>query len=65
MQVTAKDKGTLVKWTREYEKVNEDVPDPHAYLEFAVNITKILRVTISAHNIKITSFGSVIPKTCI
>lgn len=40
MQVTAKDKGTLVNWTLEYEKVNEDVPDPHAYLELAVNITK-------------------------
>ncbi|KAJ9708434.1 hypothetical protein PVL29_000463 [Vitis rotundifolia] len=40
-QAIPKGEGCLVIWTIEYEKkVNEDVPDPHAYLEFAVNITK-------------------------
>lgn len=43
LQVKAKDdddEGSLVKWALEYEKVNEAVPDPRAYLDFAVNVTK-------------------------
>ncbi|KAJ9708437.1 hypothetical protein PVL29_000465 [Vitis rotundifolia] len=48
LQVKAKDEGSLVKWTLEYEKVNEDVPNPDAYLEFAVNVTK----DIESHHLK-------------
>ena len=48
LQVKAKDQGSLVKWTIEYEKVNEDVPNPDAYLEFAVNVTK----DIESHHLK-------------
>lgn len=48
LQVKAKDEGSLVKWGLEYEKVNKDVPNPDAYLEFAVNVTK----DIESHYLK-------------
>ncbi|XP_052520222.1 uncharacterized protein LOC128071376 [Budorcas taxicolor] len=30
----------LVTWTFEYEKLNEDVPDPDTLMDFSVNLTK-------------------------
>ncbi|EYU31819.1 hypothetical protein MIMGU_mgv1a021736mg, partial [Erythranthe guttata] len=30
----------LVTWTLEYEKLNEDVPDPHTLMEFCLKVTK-------------------------
>ncbi|XP_034700076.1 MLP-like protein 43 [Vitis riparia] len=39
-QAIPKGEGCLVIWTIEYEKASEGGPDPHNYLEFAVNITK-------------------------
>ncbi|KAL2235106.1 UNVERIFIED_CONTAM: Kirola, partial [Sesamum indicum] len=30
----------LVTWTLEYEKLSEDVPDPHTLMEFCLNVTK-------------------------
>ncbi|KAL9148791.1 hypothetical protein ABFS82_12G066500 [Erythranthe guttata] len=30
----------LVTWTFVYEKLNEDVPDPHTLMEFCVKLTK-------------------------
>lgn len=41
VQVTPKaGEGSLVKWTIEFEKVNEDIPSPDAYLELAQKMTK-------------------------
>ncbi|KAE8694172.1 Detected protein of unknown function [Hibiscus syriacus] len=34
LSVTPKGEGSLVKWTIEYEKQNDDVPDPVEYLDF-------------------------------
>ncbi|XVF43615.1 hypothetical protein PTKIN_Ptkin02bG0054300 [Pterospermum kingtungense] len=36
------DEGSLVKITLEYEKLNENIPDPNRYLQFLVNLTKDL-----------------------
>lgn len=35
-----KGEGCLVKWTVIYEKAREDGPDPHNYMEYAVQVTK-------------------------
>ena len=40
LQVTPKGNGSLVKWTIEYEKANEEVPTPDKYFDFAVNLSK-------------------------
>uniref|UniRef100_A0A6N2KRI5 Bet v I/Major latex protein domain-containing protein n=1 Tax=Salix viminalis TaxID=40686 RepID=A0A6N2KRI5_SALVM len=41
VQVTPKDgEGSLVKWTIEFEKLNEDIPSPDAYLELVQKLTK-------------------------
>ncbi|XP_060206246.1 kirola-like isoform X1 [Lycium barbarum] len=37
----------LVLWTIEYEKQNEDVPEPFYYLQLAVNLTK----DVDAHHV--------------
>ncbi|KAJ7954248.1 MLP-like protein [Quillaja saponaria] len=48
LQVTPKGAVGLVRWSWEYEKLNDDAPEPIKYLEFLVNITK----KIEAHLIK-------------
>lgn len=40
IQVTVKDKGSLVTWSVEYEKLNESGPAPDAYLNFAMGIVE-------------------------
>ncbi|KAK6157595.1 hypothetical protein DH2020_011843 [Rehmannia glutinosa] len=30
----------LVTWTLEYEKLNEDVPDPHTLMDYLLKVTK-------------------------
>ncbi|KAF9674003.1 hypothetical protein SADUNF_Sadunf10G0082600 [Salix dunnii] len=41
VQATPKGEGScLVHWTSEYEKLNENVPDPHALLELCIHISK-------------------------
>lgn len=40
VQVSAKDGGSLVKWIIEYEKLNEKIPAPDAYLDLAAKVTK-------------------------
>ncbi|KAK4479720.1 hypothetical protein RD792_015252 [Penstemon davidsonii] len=30
----------IVTWTLEYEKIREDVPDPHSLMEFCLHVTK-------------------------
>ncbi|XP_020534974.1 MLP-like protein 28 isoform X2 [Jatropha curcas] len=40
MEVASMGKGSLVKWTVEYEKQNEEISPPHKYLEFLVNFSK-------------------------
>ncbi|OAY25251.1 MLP-like protein 43 [Manihot esculenta] len=45
VQATPKEKGSLVRWTLEYEKLNENIPDPHTLLEFLIHCSK----DISAH----------------
>ncbi|XP_031252070.1 MLP-like protein 43 [Pistacia vera] len=40
IQVTAKEKGSLVKWAAEYEKLTDDVPDPKGQLDFALELSK-------------------------
>lgn len=48
VQVTSKHEGSLVKWTLEYEKVSEDVPEPGPYIDIAIGMTK----DIDAHLLK-------------
>ena len=36
VQIIPKEKGCLVKWAVDYEKADEDVPDPQAVLEFII-----------------------------
>lgn len=36
LQIIPKDEGGLVKWSAEFEKVNEQVPDPTHIKDFAV-----------------------------
>ncbi|CAL5354849.1 hypothetical protein CsSME_00043317 [Camellia sinensis var. sinensis] len=48
LQVIEKGEGALVKWTIEYEKVNENAPTPDKYLDFGVGVTK----DIDAHLVK-------------
>ncbi|KAF2316805.1 hypothetical protein GH714_042146 [Hevea brasiliensis] len=45
VQATPKEKGSLVHWTLEYEKINENTPDPNTLLEFVVHCSK----DIAAH----------------
>ncbi|KAB1205757.1 MLP-like protein 34 [Morella rubra] len=40
LQVTLKGKGILVHWILEYEKLNEDVPDPNSLLKFVLEVSK-------------------------
>ena len=39
VQAIPKDEETLVHWTLIYEKINVDVPDPNAMLQFGINVT--------------------------
>ncbi|KAJ7954243.1 MLP-like protein [Quillaja saponaria] len=48
LQVTPKGAVGLVRWSWEYEKLNDEAPEPTKYLEFLVNVTK----KIEAHLIK-------------
>lgn len=40
IEVSQKDEGSLVHWIIQYEKLNEDVVDPHTLLQFVVDVTK-------------------------
>lgn len=42
LNVTPKGKGSLVKWTGEYEKRDESVPEPTMYADFYIIMTNIL-----------------------
>ncbi|KAL7132306.1 hypothetical protein ABFS83_12G064400 [Erythranthe nasuta] len=41
----------LVTWTSEYEKLNEDIPDPHTLMELCLNVTK----DIESHHLSINA----------
>ncbi|KAF5450585.1 hypothetical protein F2P56_030920 [Juglans regia] len=50
IQATPKDKGgCLVRWTLEYEKLKEDVPDPKEMLNFAAELTKEMDANLIGH----------------
>ncbi|KAI4357627.1 hypothetical protein L6164_001564 [Bauhinia variegata] len=40
IQVSPKDKGSVVHWTIEYEKKHGHVPDPHSLLELAIEMSQ-------------------------
>ncbi|KAL8161258.1 hypothetical protein V2J09_012747 [Rumex salicifolius] len=41
VRVLTNDKGVdIVKWSLEYEKIHQDMPDPHDHLEAAIQVTK-------------------------
>ncbi|KAJ9166949.1 hypothetical protein P3X46_021638 [Hevea brasiliensis] len=46
-ELTPKDQGSLAKLTLEYEKLNENVPVPHNYMDFVISITKDIDEGIS------------------
>ncbi|KAI5676594.1 hypothetical protein M9H77_07544 [Catharanthus roseus] len=48
VDVDTKGENNVVTWTIEYEKLNEDVPEPISYLQFALNVTR----DIEAHHLK-------------
>ncbi|KAJ0037933.1 hypothetical protein Pint_22307 [Pistacia integerrima] len=45
VQATPKGDGSLVHWTYNYEKANEDVPEPNGVLQLAIDVT----IDINAH----------------
>ncbi|XP_015895454.3 kirola [Ziziphus jujuba] len=47
IQVTDKEEGSLVKWTMDYEKLSEEIPHPHSYIDLALNIVK----DVEAHHL--------------
>ncbi|KAL4574361.1 hypothetical protein LXL04_021190 [Taraxacum kok-saghyz] len=42
VQVRENGEAKSVTWTLEYEKINEDVPDPNALIDLACNVTKVI-----------------------
>ncbi|KAJ8770226.1 hypothetical protein K2173_011762 [Erythroxylum novogranatense] len=40
LQIIPNGEGSLVRWTWEYEKVDDDVPDPKKFQDLAANLTK-------------------------
>ncbi|KAF3631308.1 putative MLP-like protein 34-like isoform X2 [Capsicum annuum] len=48
VHIESEGENSLVIWTVEYEKQNEDDPEPFCYLQLAVNLTK----DVDAHHIK-------------
>ncbi|KAL3370004.1 hypothetical protein AABB24_007168 [Solanum stoloniferum] len=40
VHVETKDENNLVTWIAEYEKKNENMPDPHTYMELLLNMSK-------------------------
>ncbi|KAF2297105.1 hypothetical protein GH714_017409 [Hevea brasiliensis] len=46
-ELTPKDQGSLAKLTLEFEKVNENVPVPHNYMDFVISMTKDIDEGIS------------------
>ncbi|KAI9126216.1 hypothetical protein K1719_002637 [Acacia pycnantha] len=35
-----KEKGSVVHWNEEYEKLNDHSPDPHSFLQLVINVSK-------------------------
>lgn len=50
VQITPKGEGSLVKWTVEFEKHDDEIPDPHVYLELFDTITQ--RVDAHVHKVE-------------
>jgi hypothetical protein len=48
VHVDTKGENNIVTWTFEYEKRNENVPDPNNLMNFGINLTK----DIEAHHLK-------------
>ena len=42
LQANPKDKGCLVHWTMEYEKLKGHIPDPHSLMQVVVDLSKDL-----------------------
>ncbi|KAA8529040.1 hypothetical protein F0562_033472 [Nyssa sinensis] len=40
VHVDTKGENNIVTWTFEYEKLNEDVPDPNTLMDFVIHVTK-------------------------
>ncbi|XP_010693434.2 MLP-like protein 43 [Beta vulgaris subsp. vulgaris] len=40
IQVTPQDEGCIVKWHFDYEKMNENAPDPNLYIDFLLGTAK-------------------------
>ncbi|XP_049407728.1 kirola-like [Solanum stenotomum] len=47
LHIENEEENNLVIWTIQYEKQNEDVPEPFSYLQMAVNLTK----DVDAHHV--------------
>ncbi|KAI9126298.1 hypothetical protein K1719_002719 [Acacia pycnantha] len=42
LQALPQEKAKVVHWTLEYEKLNDHSPDPHSFLQLAINVSKEL-----------------------
>ncbi|KAL4356034.1 hypothetical protein AHAS_Ahas09G0046300 [Arachis hypogaea] len=42
--VPKKKGGCMVRWTMEYEKINENTPDPHTMMQLVVDVSKQVEV---------------------
>ncbi|KDP32317.1 hypothetical protein JCGZ_13242 [Jatropha curcas] len=40
VKATPKGTGSVVPWTLEYEKLNKNIPDPHSFLQFLIEVSK-------------------------
>ncbi|KAG6582122.1 MLP-like protein 43, partial [Cucurbita argyrosperma subsp. sororia] len=54
IQCIPKDKGSVIRYTLEYEKLHEQIPDPHTFLQLCAGIAK----DIDAHLMGDTNEGS-------
>ena len=50
MQVSPKDKGSVVHWTLVYEKLHENIPDSYSMLEFVAALSRDVDVALRAAN---------------
>ena len=47
LQAFPQENGSVVHWTLEYEKLKDNTPDPHAFLQLVTDVTKEIGVHLA------------------
>ena len=50
IQCIPKDKGSVIRYTLEYEKLHEGIPDPHTLLQLCVDVAKDIDAYLMGDN---------------